>query len=105
VTVFVTNFGGQEGTYVASLKQDGVVVATQEVYLSPEQSQKITFDITGNEPGDYVVEIGGLSGEFTSVLWINWWLIGGLSAAFILLIWAGWYYGYHRRRRKNLIAK
>ena len=104
VTVFVTNFGGQGGTYIASLEQDGVVVATQEVNLSPEQSQKITFDITGNETGDYVVKIGGLSGEFTSLLWINWWLIGGLLAAFILLVWASWYYGYHRRKHKNLIA-
>ncbi|MCJ7768943.1 MAG: Ig-like domain-containing protein, partial [Dehalococcoidales bacterium] len=104
VTALISNFGGQEGTYTAILKKDGVVIATQDITLSPGQNQIITFDITGNEPGDYVVEIGGLSGEFTSTLWINWWLITGLSAALILLAWAGWYYGYHRKKQKNMPA-
>ena len=99
ITVLISNYGGQEGTYTASLMKDGVVIATQEVTLSPGQNQTITFDITGNEPGDYTVEIGGLSGEFTSALWINWWLITGLSAALILLAWAGWYYGYYKKKQ------
>jgi hypothetical protein len=101
ITVLVNNYGGQEGTYVATLKQDGIVIATQEVTLSPEQSQMVTFNISENEPGNYVVEIGGLSGEFTSLIWINWWLIAGLSAALLLLIWAMWYYGYYRRRKRS----
>ncbi|MFC1875320.1 Ig-like domain-containing protein [Chloroflexota bacterium] len=102
VTALISNFGGQGGTYTASLKKDGVVIATQDVTLSPGQNQTITFDITGNEPGDYTVEIGGLSGEFTSTFWINWWLISGLSAALIFIAWAGWYYGYHRKKHKNM---
>jgi len=102
VTALISNFGGQGGTYTASLKKDGVVIATQDVTLSPGQNQTITFDITGNEPGDYTVEIGGLSGEFTSTLWINWWLIVGLSGALIFIAWAGWYYGYHRKKLKNM---
>ena len=101
ITAIITNFGGQAGTYTASLIKDGVVIDTQDVTLSPGQNHTITFDITGNEPGDYTIEIGGLSGEFSSTLWINWWLIIGLSAAVILIVWAGWYYGYYRRKLKG----
>jgi hypothetical protein len=45
------------------------------------------------------VQVEDLSGEFQSVVWVNWWLFGGLIAVLALLIWLGWYYGYRRRRR------
>ena len=98
VTANVGNDGGQEGSYVASLMLDGQVLGTQKVTLGPGQSQTVDFSIRDNEPGHYAVQIGGLSGEFQTTVWINWWLIGGLIAAFILLVWVAWYYGYYRRR-------
>jgi hypothetical protein len=101
VTSNVGNDGGQEGSYVANLNINGQTRGTEEITLSPEQSQTIVFSILDNEPGYYVVEIAGLSGEFHALVWINWWLIGGLTAAFILVVWVAWYYGYHRRRLKG----
>jgi len=98
VTTNVGNDGGQEGSYVANLLINGQTRDTQEITLSPGQSQTIDFSIRDNEPGHYIVEIADLSGEFQTTVWINWWLIGGLTAAFILLVWLAWYYGYYRRR-------
>ncbi len=98
VTTSVGNDGGQEGSYVANLKINGQTQDTKEITLSPGQSQGIVFSILDNEPGHYVVEIGGLAGEFQTLVWVNWWLIAGLTAAFILLVWVAWYYGYYRRR-------
>jgi len=77
---------------------NGQIIDTQEITLSPGQSQMVVFSIPDNEPGRYVVQIGDLGGEFQTWVWINWWLIGGLTAAFILLVWVAWYYGYYRRR-------
>ena len=96
ISVDVNNNGGQDGTYTATLMINGVAVDEKEVGLSPGETQKVVFMVTENEPGVYTVEIGDLSGEFESLLWLNWWLIGGLSAAFILLGWLAWYYGRRR---------
>jgi len=98
VTTNVGNDGGQEGSYVANLKINGQTWDTKEITLSPGQSQAVDFSVLDNEPGHYVVEIGGLSGEFQTSVWVNWWLIAGLTAAFILLVWVAWYYGYYRKR-------
>ena len=103
ITLEVTNSGGQEGSYSAVLKINEATQASKEVTLRPGQSQKIAFTVAGNEPGSYVVEIGGLTGEFLSLLWINWWLTGGLIAALILLGWLVWYYG--RRPKKHTISE
>jgi hypothetical protein len=102
VIVFVTNYGGEAGTYNATLTQNGNVIATQEVTLVPGKRQMITFDISGFEPGDYVIRIGDWYAEFSSTLWINWWLIAGLASALILIVWAAWYYGYHRKKTKPI---
>jgi len=99
VTIFIANFGGQEGIYVANLKQNGAIIATHDIFLFPGQGRVTIFDISGIEPGDYTIEIGDWSAEFSSTLWINWWLIAGLAAALILILWAAWYYGYHKRRQ------
>jgi hypothetical protein len=99
VSFFINNNGGQEGTYTATLMKNGTAVATKDIALSAGKGQLVSFEITGNEPGDYTIEIGSLTGEFTSYIWVNWWLIIGLAAAFVLIVWAGWYYGYYRRKQ------
>ncbi|HEY42247.1 MAG TPA: DUF11 domain-containing protein, partial [Dehalococcoidia bacterium] len=97
ITVEVTNIGGEGGTYTAFLKLDGIIIATQKVSLEPGQTETITFDVGPNDPGTYQVEIGGLSGEFESSVWINWGLVLGLPAGLILLALLLWYL---RKRRQ-----
>jgi uncharacterized repeat protein (TIGR02543 family) len=98
ITVDVTNQGGQEGSFNAVLRLNGVTQGTKDITLGPGQSQKIVFTITENKPGSYVVQIGDLSGEFITLLWFNWWLTGGFAAAFILLCWLAWYYRIKPRK-------
>lgn len=99
ISAYVTNYGGQEGKYTAILKVNGATQATEEIILGSGQGQQISFTLTENEPGLYTVDIGGLSGEFVTSLWTNWWLMGGILAALILIGWLAWYYGYYRRRQ------
>jgi hypothetical protein len=57
----------------------------------PGDTERITFTISDNEPGIYLVQIGELEGDFLSELWINWWLISGFAVLLILLGWLAWY--------------
>ena len=59
---------------------------TLTLNLAPGETQHIVFNVTGNEPDIYTVQVGELTGEFESSFWINWWLIAGFTAAFILLV-------------------
>ena len=95
ITADVVNDGGQEGGYTANLDINGQTRDSKEITLQPEQGQEVSFTVTGNEPGHYVVQIGESTGEFLSTSWINWWLIGGIIAGLLLVGWGIWY----RRRR------
>jgi hypothetical protein len=99
ISAYVTNYGGQEGKYTAILKVNGATQATKEITIGSGQGQQVTFTLTENEPGLYTVDIGGLSGEFVTSLWTNWWLMGGILAGLIVIGWLSWYYGYYRRRQ------
>ena len=101
ITASVSNDGGQEGSYIATLKINGQTQDAKEIALHPGQSQEVVFSVIENEPGHYVVQIDNLSGEFQTLVWTNWWLIAGLATAFGLLVWAIWYLVYCRRRRYN----
>jgi len=96
ITINVANTGNREATYTATLEVDGVVRATQDLTLAPGQSKLVVFTISGNEPGRYLVVVDGLSGELTSSLWINWWLIGIIIAALLL---TGFFTAWSYRRR------
>jgi len=91
ITVNVANDGGQEGSYLVELKINGETIDKKEITLGAGQSEQVSFTLSGMEPGQYEVVISGLSGEFTVLQTINWWLIGGIIAALILLGWLGWY--------------
>lgn len=91
ITVELTNHGGQEGIYTASLRINGTTQEIKEISLGAEQTEKIIFTVTGNVLGSYLVEIGDLSGEFESLIWINWWLILGFVAAFIVILLLVWW--------------
>jgi len=103
VTADVVNSGSQEGNYSVILKLNGHTRATQEITLEPEQSEQVIFILSGIEPGHYIVLVNGLTGEFVSSLWINWWLIvGGLLTALAatggLAVWL-----YKRKRKSNSV--
>ena len=95
ITANVINNGGVEGSYIARLELNGETLDSQEISLQPGQSKQVVFVVTDNTAGQYSVQIGDLSGEFETLMWINWWLIGGLIAGVTLL---AWYFGYYRRR-------
>ena len=95
ITADVSNDGGQGGSYTAALKLNGEVLSSKDIALQPGQSQQVIFTVTEIEPGQYVVQVDNLSGEFESLTWTNWWLIGGLIAGVTLL---AWYFGYYRKR-------
>ncbi len=96
ISVNVANDGEQEGTYLVELKINGQTIDDTEVTLGAGQSKEVTFAVSATEPGQYEVVVSGLSGEFTVLGAINWWLWGSIIAAVILFIaWLIWY----RRRR------
>ena len=99
ITADITNTGNYQASYVASLIVNGEIVDSQELTLAPGQSEQVVFTISGNEPGQYEIVVGGLSDEFTSSLWINWLPIGAILGALLLivLLLVGWRY---RKREK-----
>jgi hypothetical protein len=100
ISTDITNDGGQSGNYNASLIINGKSAASRDITLGPGQGQEVTFTLSENKPGQYVIQIDDQKGEFTVVRWTNWPLIAGLVVAFGLLVWALWYLVYRRRRGK-----
>ena len=62
VTVEVKNIGGSEGTYIATLRIDGVEVETEEVTVAVGAKETVEFTVTKDTPGTYYIELDGLSG-------------------------------------------
>jgi hypothetical protein len=98
ITANVANDGGQEGTYLVELKINGKTIDSQEVTLGTGQSEQVSFTLSGMEAGQYEVAVSGLSGEFTVLRTINWWLIGSIIAALILIGWLVWYRWFRRKK-------
>jgi archaellum component FlaF (FlaF/FlaG flagellin family) len=92
ITIDVTNQGGQSGSYAISLIINGAERERTEITLEPGQTQTVSFTATNNEPGNYSVAIGDLTGNYLSKIWINWWLIGSSAGVLILIAWGVWYY-------------
>jgi len=90
ITVMVANTGGESGSYTVVLKIDGVKEAEETVTLTAGDSQDVSFSVTREDPGDYTVDVDGLSGSFTVVLpikppGINWAMIGGIIGGVIVV--------------------
>ena len=60
-SIKVTNVGGGEGTYTAILKIDSVEIERKAVRVSPRNTETVTFAFVKNLPGNYNLDIGGLS--------------------------------------------
>jgi len=100
VSVDVANAGKHQAGAPVVLEMNGNKQGNHDVYLSPGESEQVVYTLAGNAPGRHVVAVEGLTGEFTTSLWINWALIIGLSAtlaAVILLAVFGirWYRRTH----------
>jgi len=69
VTAEVNNTGGVVGTYIATLKIDGVEAATEEVTVPAGGKETAVFTVTEDTPGTYQIELDGLSGTLEVLSW------------------------------------
>lgn len=65
ITVSVANTGGMEGSYTAILEVNGVREETQSISIAAGGTEGVDFTVSREEPGDYVVKVGALEGNFT----------------------------------------
>ena len=65
VTAEVTNIGGMEGTYVANLSIDNVIVEARGVTLEADETEGVSFSHTPDEAGKYTISIAELSDVLT----------------------------------------
>jgi hypothetical protein len=89
ISVVVNNTGSAEGTHRLVLKINGIVETTRNITLAAGDSKNVTFIVTRGTSNAYLVEVDGLTGEFTveAVLTLPpIWIIGVVSAAIILAL-------------------
>ena len=71
------------------LKIDGIEEATVDVTnLAPGESQSVSFTVTRDAAGNYLVEVGGLTGSFTvedEGAAVSWSIIGGIIGGAVVL--------------------
>ena len=65
VTIEVKNIGGREGSYLVSLRINGVLEKMKKVILAPNALKLTIFAVTKDEPGIYSVDVNGLKSSFT----------------------------------------
>ena len=65
VSVWVTNNGGTTGSHLVELKIKDITEMTQEVTLSPNASQTISFNVVKKRAGFYPIQVGDLVGKIT----------------------------------------
>jgi len=81
----VQNLGEAEGTYVASLKVNGVVQETKTTTLGGGVTRSVLFTVSRNSPKTYEIEIGGVKDVIkiiqpvrlsTGTFLVNWISVG-----------------------------
>ena len=100
VTATVTNLGEEAGTYTAELSLNGEVVGNQEVTLEAGEERLVRFQIANVAAGNYSIELGGMTGQFTSSRTVNWWILGsiiGIGVVTVVVL-------LDRERRRRRIA-
>ncbi len=65
VSVTATNSGDLTDNYTVVLKVNNTAVQEKLVTLKGGESQKVSFTVTQDIAGEYIVSVGGLSGKFT----------------------------------------
>jgi hypothetical protein len=97
VTVNGKNTGEQAGGYVLDYYVGDTLVSSTTGTLNANQSLQISNGLDNIDLGKHVIRVAGMTGEFESKLWVNWWLIGGLFAAVVV---ASWYLVYRQKRSR-----
>jgi hypothetical protein len=102
VSIVVANTGGESGSYTVVLKIDGVKEAELSSPIAAGESLDVTFSVTREDPGDYTVDVDGLSGSFTVLLpieppGVNWALIGSIIGG-VIVVGLGVFFWWRRRR-------
>jgi hypothetical protein len=64
ITLTLENRGGKEGSYALKLSINGALESEKNVMVSANSIQKFTFEITKQQPDNYFVAIGNLTGTF-----------------------------------------
>jgi hypothetical protein len=106
ISLTITNEGATAGTYELHLIIDGIVRAIEEVTLSGQSNETLTFKVSNLAAGTHKVKAAGLSGEFRVVKievlpeesGVNW-LIIDTSVSATLIIGALALYLITRRLR------
>ena len=65
ISAMVKNTGDLAGTTTVTLKINGVQVSSKSVKLAGGEMRKVSFTAVQSQPGDYKVEIDGLTATFT----------------------------------------
>ena len=100
ISVFVANTGNLAGSHEVILKIDNVEVATEDITLAGGASETVTFTISKDTDGTYIVGIDGLAATFEvkpaptpppppTATPTNWVLIGGIIGGCIVVIIMG----------------
>ena len=81
----ITNIGNVTGTDTVVLKINDRIVDSKDVILTGGVSTVVTFTTSGQKPGNYVVTVAGLSGNFTVLQSATpSWLFPAIAGAFIV---------------------
>lgn len=84
VVVNVTNVGDLSGTYKVILRVNGAIVETKDIALEGHSSTLVTFTISKDKPGKYVIDVNGLKGYLLVKLWAPAsFVVNGLTLIFL----------------------
>jgi hypothetical protein len=92
ISAEVRNNGGSEGEYPLNLMINGVWHDSRDITLAPGESRVVTYEMSGEEAGDYNVSLDGQSGKFTvvSVPSYSWLSRHWIAIAIIILLFIFW---------------
>ncbi len=96
ISATVTNSASNDGNYEATLKINNVKEATSVTNVPPRGVKVISFSLAKSEPGNYNVDLDGLTGSFSVIskpsapartgITSLWLIIGIATAAVVALL-------------------
>ncbi|HJH30652.1 MAG TPA: S-layer protein, partial [Methanosarcinaceae archaeon] len=97
ITLNASNTGTADGDYNVDLMINGNLTESRQVTLAMDESTTIEFTVAKDEPGTYLVEVHGLSGDFEvlekgGVILYVLGLLGAFAAAAVVYMFTagGW---------------
>jgi hypothetical protein len=110
ISVTIANKGETEGSYEVHLIVDGIVRTIEEVTLSAQSTETLTFEVSNLSAGTHQVKIADLSGEFEVVRMeviieetkFNWLLLDTIVGTILAMGAIALYLQISRARRARL---